>query len=171
VTSKRSVSFAKKCVILRDLRVKLRPNVADRTCSVVGRVCGSGGGLLRETLVAIVGSNCGNNIGKLQTQKQRTYPNLYECPYWNVGVEMAHLVGLLVILLCCLFQAICVETDDSKFRDAAQFVLDTFNRQPDSPYVYDSAKIINVYSKVRNVFVLKTVKVETKVCSYTSKGQ
>jgi hypothetical protein len=83
---------------------------------------------------------------------------------------MAHLVGLLVILLCCLFQVMCVETDDSEFRGAAQFVLDTFNRQPDSSYVYDSAKIINVYAKVRNVFVLKAVKVKTKVCSYTSKG-
>jgi len=71
---------------------------------------------------------------------------------------MANLFRLSVILLCCLFEAICVETDDSKFRDAAQFVLDTFNRRPDSSYVYDSAKISNVYEKVRNVFVLKTVK-------------
>jgi hypothetical protein len=74
---------------------------------------------------------------------------------------MAHLVGLSVILLCCLSEVICVETDDSKFKDAAQFVLDSFNRQPNSLYVYDSAKIINVYEKVRNVFMLKTVKVKT----------
>jgi hypothetical protein len=84
---------------------------------------------------------------------------------------MAHLVGLLVIFLCCLFRVMCVETDDIKFRDAAQFVLDTFNRQPDSSYVYDSAKIINVYEKVRNVFLLKAVKVKSNMCSYTSKGQ
>jgi len=111
--------------------------------------------------VVIVRNNCGNNIGKLQNQKQRTYPNLFEFPCCNVGVEMANLVRLSVILLCCLFEAICVETDDSKFRDAAQFVLDTFNRRPDSSYVYDSAKIINVYEKVRNVLVLKAVKVKT----------
>jgi hypothetical protein len=126
--------------------------------------------------VVIVRSNCGNNIAKLQNQKQRTYPNLFEFPYCNVGVEMANLVRLSVILLCCLFEAICVETDDSKFRDAAQFVLDTFNLRPDSSYVYDSAKIINVFEKVRNVFVLKTVKVKTRCvvilgkvskCSYT----
>jgi hypothetical protein len=111
--------------------------------------------------VLIVISDCGNNIGKLQNQKQGTYPNLSEFPYCNIGVEMANIVRLSVILLCCLFEAICVETDDSKFRDAAQFVLDTFNRRPDSSYVYDSAKIINVYEKVRNVFVLKTVKIKT----------
>jgi len=109
--------------------------------------------------VVIVRSNCGYNIGKLQNQKQRTYPNLYEFPYCNVGVEMANLVRLAVILLCCLFEAICVETDDNKYKDAAQFVLDTFNRRPDSSYVYDSAKIINVHEKVRNVFVFKTVRV------------
>jgi hypothetical protein len=76
-------------------------------------------------------------------------------------VEMAHFAGLLVMLLCCLFEVICVETDDSKFKDAAQFVLDSFNRQPDSIYVYDSAQIINAYEKVRNVFVLKAVKIKT----------
>jgi hypothetical protein len=111
--------------------------------------------------VVIGRSNCANNIGKLQNQKQRTYPNLFEFPYCNIGVVMANRIRLSVILLCCLFEAICVKTDDSKFRDAAQFVLDTFNRRPDSSYVYDSAKIINVYEKVRNVFVLKTVKVKT----------
>ena len=74
---------------------------------------------------------------------------------------MARLFGLSVILLCCLFGAICVETDDSKFRDAAQFVFDTFNRLPDSSYVDDSEKGINVYEMVSNVFVLKTVQVKT----------
>ena len=74
---------------------------------------------------------------------------------------MAHLFGLSVIVLCCLFWAICAETDDSKYRDAAQFVLDTFNRRPDASYVYDLEKVINVYEIVRNVFVLKTVKVKT----------
>jgi hypothetical protein len=64
-------------------------------------------------------------------------------------VEMAHLVGLSLFLLCCLFEVICVETDDSKFKDEAKFVLDSFNGQPDSLYMYDSAKIINVYEKVR----------------------
>jgi hypothetical protein len=114
----------------------------------------------------IVRSNCGNNIGKLQNQKQRTYPNLFECPYCNVGAEMANIVRLSVILLFCLFEAICAETDDRKFRDVAQLVLDTFNRPPDSSYVHDSAKIINVHEKVRNVFVLKTVKIKANVCSY-----
>jgi hypothetical protein len=73
----------------------------------------------------------------------------YEFPCCNVGVEMANLLRLSVILLCCLFEAICVETDDSKFRDAAQFVLDirVFNHRPDASYVYDSAKIINVHEK------------------------
>jgi len=84
---------------------------------------------------------------------------------------MANLFRLSVILLCCLFEAIYVETFDSKFRDAAQFVSDTVNRGPDSSHVYDSAKIVNVYEKVRNVFVWKTVKVKTQVCSCTSKGQ
>jgi hypothetical protein len=74
---------------------------------------------------------------------------------------MAHLFGLSVILLCCLFDGLCVATDGSEFRDAAQFVLDTFNRQPGASYVYDSAKIINVYEKVRNMFELKTVKGST----------
>ena len=74
---------------------------------------------------------------------------------------MARLFGLSVILLCCLFGGICVQTDDSKFRDAAQFVFDTFNRRPDSSYVDDSEKVINVYEMVRNVFVLKIVEVKT----------
>jgi hypothetical protein len=74
---------------------------------------------------------------------------------------MTHLFGLSVIILCCLFEAICAETNDSKFRDAAQFVFDTSNRRPDSSYVYDSEKVINVYEMVRNVFILKTVKVKT----------
>lgn len=102
-----------------------------------------------QTLVETVKSNCGNNIGKLQNQ------NLYDCPDWNIGVEMAQLFGLSVILLCCLFDGLCVATDGSEFGDAAQFVLDTFNRQPGASYVYDSAKIINVYEKVRNMFELK----------------
>jgi len=76
-------------------------------------------------------------------------------------VEMARLFGLSVILLCCLFEAKCVETDDSKYRNAAQFVLYTVDRRPESSYVYDSEKVINVHEMVRNVFVLKTVKVKT----------
>jgi hypothetical protein len=63
-------------------------------------------------------------------------------------VEMAQLRGLLVVLLCCLIGVLCDETIDSKFKDAAQFVLDTFNDQPGSVYVYDSAKIINAYKNV-----------------------
>jgi len=74
---------------------------------------------------------------------------------------MAHLFGLTAILLCCFFEAICAETDDSKFRDAAQFVLDASNRRPDASYVDDSEKVINMYETVRKVFVLKTVKVKT----------
>ena len=65
---------------------------------------------------------------------------------------MANLVRLSVILLCCLFEAICVETDDNKYSNAAQFVLDTFNRRPDSSYVFDSEKVIIVYEMVRNVY-------------------
>lgn len=61
---------------------------------------------------------------------------------------MAQLRGLLVVLLCCLIGVLCDETIDSKFKDAAQFVLDTFNDQPGSVYVYDSAKIINAYKNV-----------------------
>lgn len=63
-------------------------------------------------------------------------------------MEMAQLRGLLVVLLCCLIGVLCDETIDGKFKDAAQFVLDTFNDQPSSVHVYDSAKIINAYKNV-----------------------
>lgn len=61
---------------------------------------------------------------------------------------MAQLMKLSVALLCCLIGVLCDGTVDSKFRDAAQFVLDTFNDQPGSVHVYDSAKIINAYKNV-----------------------
>jgi hypothetical protein len=75
---------------------------------------------------------------------------------------MAQLSGLLVVLLCCLIGVICDETIDSKFTDAAQFVLDSFNDQPGSLYVYDSAKIINAYKNVSKVFKSRVVKSKTQ---------
>jgi hypothetical protein len=64
---------------------------------------------------------------------------------------MAQLIGLSVILLYYLTGVICVENVDNKFTDAAQFVLDSFNKQPDSLYVYNSVKIINAYERVSSV--------------------
>lgn len=61
---------------------------------------------------------------------------------------MAQLRRLLVVLLCCLIGVLCDGTVDSELRDAVQFVLDTFNDQPGSVHVYDSAKIINAYKNV-----------------------
>jgi hypothetical protein len=76
-------------------------------------------------------------------------------------VEMAQLSGLSVVFLCCLIGVICDETIDSKFKDAAQFVLDSFNDLPGSVYVYDSAKIINAYENVSKVFRSIVVKSKT----------
>jgi hypothetical protein len=73
-------------------------------------------------------------------------------------VEMAQQKGLSVVLLCFLIGVKCDDTIDSSFKDAAQFVLDSFNDQPGSLYMYDSAKIINAYknvSKVLRVFKSK----------------
>lgn len=63
---------------------------------------------------------------------------------------MARLIRLSVILLC-LIGVICAEPNVGTFKDEVQFVLDSFNDQPGSQYVYDSAKIINAYNKVSNV--------------------
>jgi hypothetical protein len=71
---------------------------------------------------------------------------------------MAQLIRLSVILLCCLIGVIRAETIDSTFKDEVQFVLDSFNDQPGSLYVYDSAKIINAYKKVSEVLKLKVVR-------------
>ncbi|XP_021923638.1 uncharacterized protein LOC110831681 isoform X2 [Zootermopsis nevadensis] len=59
---------------------------------------------------------------------------------------MARLIRLSVILLC-LIGVICAEPNVGTFKDEVQFVLDSFNDQPGSQYVYDSAKIINAYNK------------------------
>lgn len=63
-------------------------------------------------------------------------------------VEMAQLIGVTLRILCCVIGVICIETIDSSYNDEAQFVLDSFNDQPGSLYVYDSARIINAYKKV-----------------------
>jgi hypothetical protein len=75
---------------------------------------------------------------------------------------MAQLNGLSVVLLCCLIGVICDDTIDNKFKDAAQFVLDSFNDQPGSLYVYDSAKIIHAYENVSKVFKSIVVKSKTQ---------
>ncbi|XP_069682652.1 uncharacterized protein [Periplaneta americana] len=56
---------------------------------------------------------------------------------------MAQLIRLCQILLCCFIVATSVETDDSKLKNATQFVLDSFNGKRDSAFVYNSPTIIN----------------------------
>jgi hypothetical protein len=79
---------------------------------------------------------------------------VYDCAK---SVEMAQLTVLSVILLCCIIGLKCAETSDSAFKDEVQFVLDSFNDRPGSLYVYESAKIINAYTKVSKVLKLKVV--------------
>jgi hypothetical protein len=77
-------------------------------------------------------------------------------------VEMAQQKGLAVVLLCLLIGVICDDKADS-FKDAAQFVLDSFNDQPGSLYMYDSVKIINAYKNVSKVLQSCQIKTQTHV--------